>query len=328
MNISKKLLSVAAVGAAISLTACSTPASVSFKSPRPWQDGTGSSYEKLEYAVTVYNTENGSGEAERVAIASGKLGYTLEENTRADGAVKYSSLAMAFDLTYNQDAPEKDRGKTDKITSSLEFQTDSLAASTMEKSVELAPRDDLQNLSYKVTADYFNEHSATRIMTGIDGAAEERMSISSGTFYDNEAMYYLARATDIDTGASPNFYMTNIFDSFVKGGVTTYTMVASCAGDTVDINIGDWVYGYGVEPTTAENGDVSYPVKCIKTSIAISDAKQGPANVVYYSASPFKKDDVSHGNIPVMMTYDQYTGSALTRVTEYKLVSCAFAREA
>ncbi len=323
-NTAKRIFAVAAAAGALSLSACTTPITVSFDSPKPWQDGA-PSYEKLVYDVSVYNTEKGSDEANRVKIASGSLTFDLADAVRTQGTAKYSTLDTAFTITYNANASEADKGCTDTVTSKIEFQSDSLATSTMKKTVSLAPREgEEKNLSYTVTADYFDTHKATRLMTGTPDAQEETMSIPSGAFYDNETMFYTARATGLGAGATKNFYLTNVFDSFVKGSLTTYTMAAQTAEATEKIDIGDFVKDYGVEPTVAEDGTTTYPVSCFKTDILMTDTKHGQPYTVYYTENPFVSNGKTHKKIPLKIKFDEYKGSALARRTEYVLVECSF----
>lgn len=323
-TISKRIIAVAAVQAAFALAACTTPVTVSFESPHPWQTEGMNAYEKFEYAVALYNTENGSGFDTRVAIAEGKYTLELNENFRTENGIKYSSLKSDFFITYNSQAPEADRGLTDTVQSFTVFQTDSLATDTMEKTVTLAPRKDEEtNLSYRVTAEYFDAHTATRLMTGKPDAKEETMSVPVGTFYDNELMFYLARATALADSSSPNFYLTNIFDSFVKNEFTTYTMYAECSSET-SLEFGDWIKEFAIRKNEDGTEEALSVIPCYNVSIKINSPKRGQPTVVYYSKIPFRGANSEHKKVPVFMANDEYTGSKPTRRTEYTLTSCAF----
>lgn len=322
-NSTKKIAAIVSTAAAFALTGCATGITVTFETERPWHSGE-LSYEQLDYAVSIYDYENGA-DSERTLVADGTLGFTLNEK-RADAAtVGYTSLDMAFSVTYNNSAAEADRGKTDTITSSTEFQTDSLVTSTMTKTVALADRENVTNLSYTVTADYFGEKKTTRTYTATNETAS--LDIPTGSYYDNEMMFFLARATAISEGSSVYFTMTAPFDAFINNKLQVLNMVVATKAETAAIDVGDFVSGYGVEATTAEDGAVSYPVKCYETSISKSATKSGPPYVVYYSATPFTIGGKEHKKIPVKISYTEYNGNKVRRVTEYTLTGCAFDRE-
>lgn len=310
---------------AIALSGCQQAATVTFDSPRPWHVSA-DAYEKLDYTVNVYDTSNGSDEQTRVLIANGTANYTLSDRTRMDGTVSYSLFETSWQITYNDAAPEKDRGLTDAITSTLEFQTDSLVASSMQKTVTLSPRaDETVNLSYSLSADYFNEHKATLTMSGEE---PQTMSLPNGTYYDNEMMVFLARATAIGKSSMNNFFMTNIFDSFKSHKFVNYTMQASSDASLVTLDIGDWVADFGVEAVTnEESGEVNYPLSCYRTSIAISDARRGQPFYAYYTENPFMHNEDKHTKIPVTMHFSEYQGSKAVRLTEYTLNACSFVKD-
>lgn len=322
-----KLFSVGLAVASVALCGCKTPVTESFEAERPWHD-TGASYEKLEYAVNIYDVRDGSEEDKRKTIAQGGIVYELTEQTRVDGSIGYSRLESQFYVTYNDQAAEADRGLTDRITSSVEFQTDSLITSHMRKSVELADREGATNYSYSLEADYFGTHKATRTMTGTEDAEPQTLDIPNNTYRDNEMMYYLARATAISKNATVNFNMSNIFDSFVKGGFTVYGMTASAAAESVNVDIGDWVKDFGVEAVTDEEQNTSYPIPCYYVTVMINEAKHGPPHYVYYSEKPFAVGEKKHAKIPVKIFYYEYYGSNAAKMTEFVLTSCSFEKDA
>ncbi len=321
----------------MSLTACNQPTTVTFDTDRPWHDGA-ASYEKLDYSVAVYDTSNGASDDKRILIADGALSYVLQENTRAAGAAIFSELGMDFSVTYNAQAAEANRGKTDTITSKVEFHNDSLASSKMTKTVTLADRDGAKNNSYTVSADYFGEHKATRDMNG----KTKTMNIPQSTFCDNEMMIYLARATKIGKGSKTNFYLCNIFDSFLSGELTNYTMLASADDEFKNVKLGKWIEPLVVteeekddgkdeekneeQETTQADEPVSdfYELPCYRVNINISADKHGPPYCVYYSSKDIKSDGKTHKKVPVKITYAEYTGTHQVRITEYTLTSLAF----
>lgn len=322
-NSTKKIAAILSTVAALALTGCSTGITVTFETDRPWHSGE-MSYEKLDYIVNVYDYENGA-DSDRTLVADGTLGFTLNEKRAEADTVGYTSLDMAFSVTYNESAAEIDRGKTDTITSSTEFQTDSLVTSKMTKTVSLADRAETTNLSYTVTADYFGDKKMTRTFVATNETAS--LDIPTGSYYDNEMMFFLARATSMSENSSVYFTMTSPFDALLNNKLETLTMIAGTKAETVAIDVGDFVSGYGVESVTAEDGTVSYPVKCYETSITKNATKSGPPYVVYYSAVPFTIDGKEHKKVPVKISYTEYTGNKVRRMTEYTLSGCAFDHE-
>ncbi len=316
----KKSAAILAAAAALTLTACTTDPSPSFDTARPWHD-IGDSYEKLVYGISIYNTANGAGENERITIASGELTFILKENIPTADVMQHTELTTSLSVTYNSDAPEKDRGLTDTMTSRVEWQTDSLVTANSTKTVTLAPREgETENLSYTVSADYFGTKKATRVMSGETSTVD----LSSGQYYDNEMMFYLARTSAISEGTTLPFYNINLFDCFLTGEFTSYTMLVSVASGKINENIGDFVADFGIEKVTAEDGTESYPVPCYDTSISIDADRHGPPYDVSYSAVPFKKGEKEHKKIPVRIGYNSYLGGTLNRRTEYVLKDCAF----
>ena len=320
-SIKRKLAALTAVATVFALCGCNQEVAVVLDTPSPWHDGNGA-YEKLVYSVAIY--DGGSGE-ERKTLATGELVFELTETT--GGAYETSTLDTRYTVTYTQDADEIERGLTDTVTSSVVFMTDSLHASSSQKTVSLAKRADKLDLSYTVTAEYMGEnaHKATVTMTGYDEPTSTEISIPSGTFYDNEMMYYLARSTKLAANSAQSFRMVNLFDSQNTGKFTNYNMLASVKQDLAKIDVGDWVKDFGVEAVTdEETGAVSYPVSCYETGIYINDSKHGPEHYAFYSEKPFTSNGKAHNKIPVLMHYSEYSTSVLTRYTEYKLVSCSF----
>lgn len=306
------------------MCACSPQITVSFDAIRPWRaEGEVKGYERLNYDVCVYDTTNGVAHDKRVQIASGSLVFVLDEDGGERDNVSYSYIETSIEYNYNSSAPEQDRGLTDKISSRVEFATNSLDTSYAEKTVDLARRGDADNLSYTLTADYFGKHEAKFKYTKQENAEERTISIPNGTYNDNEMMYFLARATTLADGASSNFYMTNIFEAFSTGKLTKYTMQAQVTGTSV-LDFGGKSAEWGVEAVTDDAGNVSYPMACLYTSIIPSIERHGPPHFAFYSAKPLKDGDKAHSKVPVKFIFNEYAGTALARTTEYTLQSFSF----
>ncbi len=312
---------------ALSACACSTAQPEStFDSPRPWQDdikvALDGSYEKLDYAVAVYDTTGGATDDKRVKIADGKMTFALSEPVSGD----FTTLEMSFSVTYAADAPAPDAGLTDTIVSRVLFSTNSLAAKEMQKTVTLADRDGVQNLSYELTADYFGTHEATFRYIASDEAART-LALKEDTCHDNEMLFFLARAQTLAPEGTTMFRTVNIFDSFYNGKLTEYTMLATNSAELVSLDIGDWVKDFGIEAVTDEqSGETTYPVPCYNTSVGINAERHGPPYVVNYAEKPFVRGEKSHAKLPIRIGYSQYENSRAFRYTEYTLTACSFDR--
>lgn len=308
---------------AISLAACSTePQESAFDAPLPWNDSV-SSYEKLDYTVAVYNTSKGEAESKRVKIGNGTLTFTLDEGATAG----YTVLDMSFTVKYDSvDAAGKDAGLTDTITSRVVFEPKSLSAKSMQKSVVLADREGEKNLSYTVTADYFDTHKATLKYTKSDDKEKTR-KLSRDACHDNEMMFFLARAQNIKASSSTMFKMVNIFDMFTYGK-PEYTVGVTC-GSERKTDLGEWVKDFGIQAVTDEKTqNTSYPIKSVLATIMINEEEHGPTYSVVYAKDSFKKDNKEHKKLPLKIDYSSYNGSKPYRSTSYTLSSCTFQRPA
>ena len=304
---------------ALSLAACSTEiAESAFDNPLPWNDSSGS-YERLDFSVEVFNTQKSESLDKRVKIGNGEVSFVLNEG-EAGG---YTRIDTSFTLTYlNIDEAGIDAGLTDKVTSTVVFEPKSMAAKSMEKTVSLADRKDKTNLSYTVTADYFDSHKATITYTATNKTST--MSLSKNACRDNEMMLYLARAQSLSSSSSTNFNMMNIFDSFNTGEPVKYNIAVTGMSER-SVDVGDWVKDFGIEKKDADNEQgESYPVKCITTSLMINATNHGPGYIIMFAKDSFKSGNKEHKKIPVKIDYDEYLGSKPYRHTMYTLTSCSF----
>lgn len=307
---------------AMPLAACSTETPESgFDGTLPWH-AAAVSYEKLDYSVTVYNTEKGETEAKREKIADGTLTFTLDEGAE----LGYTTLDMSFTVKYdNSELAGDDTGLTDKITSKVVFEANSLAAKSMTKTVELSDRKNKTNLSYTITADYFESHKATFRYTKQDGAKEKTLSLPRNAARDNEMMFFVARAQGISADSSTNFKMINLFDSFLADEIAEYRIsVTGSALRTVDL--GEWVKDFGIKASEKEDTPIAYPVNCYNTRLTINAEKHGPSYSVLYAKDSFTQGEAEHKKLPVKIDYSSFNGSKPYRHTEYKLSACSFAK--
>ena len=312
-----------AAASALSFVACSAEvAESSFDSPLPWH-ASEASYEKLDYTVAVYNTEKGVTDDKRVIVGDGTLSFTLEEGAQNG----YTALSMEFSVTYrNEDAAGEDKGLTDTIRSTVYFEPNSLTASSVNKEVVLATRKGKTNLSYTITADYFETHKATFKYTAQDGAKEKTRTLPRDAVRDNEMMFFLARAQEIGKGSSTTFQMVNLYDTFNSGELAEYRMVVNGTAES-KMDIGDFVKDFGIEAVTdEESGKTSYPVTCITTSLSINAEKHGPSYTVLYAKDAFLQGEAKHNKIPVKIEYSSYNGLDPYRMTTYTLRACSITK--
>ena len=330
-NATKKVTAAVCAASVALLGACTPTVKVVFDEVKPWHDSA-ASYERLVFDTAIYDTTD---ENSHVTIATGKLTFELTENfeTTAEG-VPYTKIEMTSTVTYNDSAPEKDRGLTDTISSYVDFQSSGLAARRSEKNVTLADRAGVENLSYTVTADYFGTHTATRKMLASGEEKSLNIEQRGSGYYDNEMLFYLARATKMGAGSQASFSAVNLFDSFIgkKPKLVNYSFAVNTSKSPSVIVFADddknWVKNFGVEPVTSDDGTVTYPVPCYFTSIALSATKAGQPYVVHFSQNPFKQgeegSEKSHGKIPMKISYSEYTETTRTRFTEYTLTELSF----
>ena len=324
-NNAKRFLAAAlAATTVLPLAACSAEtAESSFDNPLPWHVSD-SSYERLEYSVAIYDTKKSEKEDERVQIADGTMTFTLEEGADAG----YTKLDMNFAVTYrNVDGAGADAGLKDEITSTVYFEPNSLSAKSMEKTVKLATRKDTKNLSYTISADYYGTHKATFIYTEQEGAKQKTLSLPKDTCRDNEMVFFLARAQALSQ-ESTNFKMINLYDSFNLGKITEYRMSVT-GGSERKLDVGEWVKDYGIPAVDGKDGGkITYPVKCVTATIAISAEKHGPSYAVTYAKDAFKEGAAEHKKLPLKISYSSYNGSTPYRLTSYTLTGCSFAKNA
>ena len=332
---------VTAFASASALVACTAdPAMSAFQNPRPWQSEGSAVYEKLDYSVSVYDTKKGATEDKRVLIASGDLGFVLEygEQTSLGGE---ATLDMSFSVKYNDNAPEKDIGITDTIVSKTTLRTDSLETLSMQKTVTLGERAGETNRSYSITAE---NGKATRTMYGNTSTLK-----INGKYWDNETMYYLARATDIKKSATTNFYMTGLFDCFEKDEYSQLTMSAAANDSLTKLEFDEWIKDYVItkeqedaekeeekndqetkaaksdEATGGETAeDTPYTVPCYSVAILMATTESGPAHFAYYSERPIEVDGIRHKKVPLKITYAVYDGNSMALYYEYILTSLSF----
>ena len=249
---------------------------LSLDNPQSWS-ATG--YERSEYLVEKKN-------ANGVVLGTGSLVITIDEDTARTNAsgsnTKYSVVTTSFTFTEN--------GVTDTIESSASFIDYSMFCVYSEKTARYGGNN--ASKSYSFTCDYENDKKAV-IKTGANLEDTTILSTSElGTgIYDNETLYYLARAFNLNEQTYGNFLLTNVYDSYLAGQMHSYDIYYRTeTGINLDgfsaTQLGDW----GITQTMGK-----FPA--YKVSLSINNTLAGPPVELWYSAS----DRVlTHGNKKIL----------------------------
>lgn len=281
----------------------------------------------LSYAVSVFDETDGVSDELRKKIADGEMSFTIDEP--ASVVNPNTTLRTSISIAYYHDAPAEDAGAVDTMTSKVVFGTSSLYATEMEKTVLLSDRKGMDNLSYTVTANYASEPRAT--YQALDGKGnpkgeQKEMALPNSARRDNEMMLMLARAQALSPESSTVFKMINVFDTFLTGELTEYTMVAQTSSELVTLYPGEWVSSCGIEGVEDADGKTVYPVTCYNTIIGINSDRSGPPYTVQYTQDPLIVGGKAHAKIPFKITYRQYKNGKGYRCTEYMLTGCSFTK--
>ena len=249
---------------------------LSLDNPQSWST---TGYEQSKYAVEKKNA-NGD------ILGTGSLIITIdvdEERTNASlSNTKYSIVTTSFSFTEN--------GVTDTVVSSASFIDYSMFCVYSEKTATYGGN--RANKSYSFTCDYENEKKAV-IKTGANFENTTTLStqeLGAGV-YDNETLYYLARAFNLDEQTYGNFLLTNVYDSYLAGAMHSYDIYYRTEKD---LNLD------GFAPSDLESWGIvqtmgKFPV--YKVSLSINNTLAGPPVELWYSA-PDKV--LTHGNKKIL----------------------------
>ncbi|MBR2988789.1 MAG: hypothetical protein IKC64_03595 [Clostridia bacterium] len=249
-------------------------------SPAPWvYDGNpANAYEKSTYKIVKTD------QVTNTVIAEGELTFTIAPVTGETDGIELSTFSTNFSLTFNNDAPEVDRGKTDTIVSSVTFSSISLSPRYSEKTVTLADREGVQNQSYTLVNDYVDGVSTLQMdglnfNSTINFAGKSMLNV-----YDSNSIYtYLRAYPGMGNSKSGRFKINSFFDMHFNGArYAPLSMVFAGNGSSNDItaNIG---------ATLGEKylGDDSGNVTAFKLDLTIDSEQSGPPRYFYLSKSPF-----------------------------------------
>ena len=307
----KKLLSVIlAFVSAFAFAACAgnnVASEVQPEIPAPWTAGKTSFYERTTYSVEKKNNDG-------VVVATGTAVFTIasiDEN--------YSEITEEFAVTYNDQAEEADRGKTDTIVSKSKMDSRVYFPVSSEKTVDLADRTDVLNNSYRLTVDYEAKKSELSwLKNDKDGSTIDFSSENLAGIYDNETLYYVLRGfTDIKAGGSNSFKLANFFDMHVRGTFAATSMKFSCSAENSEetLNLAENFRGkYGLDDVAS--------VKAVKTSLSINAAEAGSPIDFYFSLTQFRlsENEVVKRPLVLMKTYEYSpTTATIAYTTEFSL---------
>lgn len=307
----KKLLSVIlAIVSVFAFAACSgnnVASEVQPEIPAPWTAGKTAFYERTTYDVAK-KAKDGK------VVATGTAVFTIESVDET-----YSEITEEFSITYNDDAEEADRGKTDTISSKSKMDSKVYFPVSSEKTVTLADRTDVLNNSYRLTVDYENKKSELAwLKSGKEGSTIDFSGENLSGVYDNETIYYVLRGfTDIKAGGSNTFKIANFFDMHVRGAFASTAMKFSCSaeGSEETLNLAENFRGkYGLDDVAS--------VKAVKTSLSINAAEAGSPIDIYFSLTQFRlgENEVIKRPLVLMKTYEYSPATAtIAYTTEFSL---------
>lgn len=248
--------------------------------PAPWQSSAAAdAYEKCVYAMTKTDKITGD------VIANGQLTYELSFDHREE-SLSYSKLTATLTVTYNDKAPEADRGLTDVITSETIFLSTALTPKYSKKSAFLAPRTgESANLSYTLETDYA-AGSSTMTLNGIDSTIDFSDKSLTGV-YDNETYYYVVRACQglAELSEYKTFKMANFMDMHLGDEYKVYTMQIAPNTDQKE----ETLYLEGLKGRFGLDSQGSVTASRIVASI--NHTLSGPPVELYYSKTPFTVGD-------------------------------------
>ena len=262
----------------LSLFACGNSAptfSVDF--PLPWQSSAAvNAYEKSVFTVEKVDVTTNQ------VIGEGVLTYIVDFDHKDENNISYSQLTSTFEMTYNDNAPEKDRGLTDYVMSKTVFLSTALTPTHTIKAVQLAPRaGEKANLSYSLETDYVGGVSKMTL-NGVDSQLNFAKKNLSGV-YDNEMLYYVVRSYPKlnELSSYLTFKLANFVDMHLENDYKTYTM--QIAPDVEQAEQTVYLPGLKGRFGLGDEGAVT----ATNISVSINSTLSGPPIDLLYSKTPF-----------------------------------------
>lgn len=315
----------AVMASAVALTGCTGSAIVvSLDNPYPWS---GSGYEKATYSVTIYN-HNEKGEKKDI-FATGEYVTEIIDNAETSASnIKYGRVNNSLTLHYNENADEVDRGKTDTINAYAIYNMNGMVTRESYREYNVEKRDGATELfSYVCEMNYFAGRGTFKTYKSEDDTVKEEvseLSFTSDTYYDNEQLYYLARAQALGAGASQNFFLTSPLNSFSANKITTYTMSSITASSLENRKSGLSVYPYVLpeEPDEAVGADET-PCYAVTLSIGNSTTS-GPPTFMYFSTYDATIDGKTNKKVLEYFYTQSFNGTVVATETQFQLKDIIF----
>ena len=148
---------------------------------------------------------------------------------------------------------------------------------------------------------------------------EKNFTIANNTRFDNEQLAHLVRALEgTRREGSAAFYLSNFYDSYIRGEYIRYAMSLSCAEkhQNVTLDLSPDAVVFSDSEGELEHADGKYTVPCVQASVSISSSTPGPAvsmlitdpNITVAERS---NTAVTTKKLLVQMTFTEYSyGSA------------------
>lgn len=146
--------------------------------------------------------------------------------------------------------------------------------------------------------------------------------VKNNTRFDNEQLNYIVRAmSNTKKKSSGTFYLSNIYDSYVRGGYVRYTMGLSCADKTKPVDMDASVFYIKDGETPLEATDGKYSVPCVNATVSVSSSTPGPGISMLITDPSI--DIAQKGNesflmkkLIVEMRYTEYSPTSARRAYE------------
>lgn len=217
----------------------------------------GTNYEKSVFDIVRKDAQN-------KILGTGSLTLTLSKsNELSTSTLTYYNLKSELLFTHNN-------GNVDSIVSNAIFESQSVYCVYSDKTVVLQSN---PQKNYAFVCDYKGQN---KVVTYTVGENQEESTLStynllsahSGAVYDNETLYYLARAFNANSQQYGNFALTNLYDCYLVNNVNTYsvyyrTSLDKSLTDFTQTQLSAWGVSTTFLPTyqvsLSINGDMSGP---------------------------------------------------------------------
>lgn len=334
----KKIIAFILVVACLALTACSSANAISLHETLPWSIENSALKEQCTYRVVRYLGNGDKAGAEEgdpdkplvLTQAQSYITYTMwegwsvrfnengalvpyqdltagkEGNTRSSTLLTMNLSVWYLNESYVPQLYHLLSGAPETINSCAVFDRYTLAAKFTYRETNLAhaPGDDL---NHKMWVDYTGDvlgKRVARIQYAPYTSDVKESSVKSGEYYDNEYLYYYARAlksTDGGAAGSQTIKFTLPYENLLKGKkVKTRSLVATTTADDAALPYAGFsdaefnsVYDlFNLDSMSAEqkaDDENKYKIAAC-SSLELNEKKSGPPVIVYYSRYPIREN--------------------------------------